>query len=113
MGSASQESHHQRLHSPRDQPNSNSTAKSPATPHVVLAPSSPRVVTKKAKKKVPAVKTKQYKNKLCNFEGGCNKHAKNGGVCQRHGAKVKFCSFEGGCDKEAKNGGVCRGMAQR
>ena len=34
------------------------------TPHVVLAPSSPRVVTKKAKKKVPAVKTKQYKKKL-------------------------------------------------
>jgi hypothetical protein len=31
---------------------------------VVLAPSSPLVVTKKAKKKVPAVKTKQYKKKL-------------------------------------------------
>ncbi len=34
---------------------------------------------------------------------GCTNHAKNGGVCIRHGAKVKLCSKEG-CAK----GGVCK-----
>jgi len=58
-------------------------------------------VTKKAKK-VPAVKTKQYTKRLCSFEGGCHKQAKNGGVCQRHGAEVKFCSFEGGCHNKTE-----------
>ena len=42
---------------------------------------------------------------LCNREG-CTNRAVQGGVCQRHGAKVKKCSYEG-CSNQSYKGGVC------
>eukprot|EP00577_Skeletonema_sp_RCC1716_P000343 CAMPEP_0113432174 /NCGR_PEP_ID=MMETSP0013_2-20120614/34015_1 /TAXON_ID=2843 ORGANISM="Skeletonema costatum, Strain 1716" /NCGR_SAMPLE_ID=MMETSP0013_2 /ASSEMBLY_ACC=CAM_ASM_000158 /LENGTH=94 /DNA_ID=CAMNT_0000321291 /DNA_START=32 /DNA_END=313 /DNA_ORIENTATION=+ /assembly_acc=CAM_ASM_000158 len=43
----------------------------------------------------------------CSAEG-CTNHAKKGGVCSRHGAKVeaKLCSVDD-CTNYAKRGGVC------
>jgi predicted carbohydrate-binding protein with CBM5 and CBM33 domain len=45
--------------------------------------------------------------KLCSHKG-CPNHAKKGGVCITHGAKVerKQCSFEG-CTNHVQKGGVC------
>ena len=47
---------------------------------------------------------KKYQKKCMNE--GCTNHAKRGGLCIRHGAKVKRCSSEG-CTNTAQNGGVC------
>ena len=50
---------------------------------------------------------RRNKDKLCS-DGGCVKHARNGGVCIRHGAQmqIKLCSSEG-CTNIAQRGGVC------
>ena len=53
-------------------------------------------------------KTMAHKNRpCCSFEGGCTKHARNGGVCVLHGAKVILCSYKGGSTNQARKGGVC------
>eukprot|EP00984_Skeletonema_dohrnii_P002766 scaffold955_cov79-Skeletonema_dohrnii-CCMP3373.AAC.8 len=48
---------------------------------------------------------KKRVKKRCSVEG-CTNHAKNGGVCIKHGAEVKLCSVEG-CTNYAKKGGLC------
>jgi len=42
----------------------------------------------------------------CSHEG-CENRAVNGGVCQRHGAKVKRCKVEG-CTNQVVKAGVCK-----
>ena len=43
--------------------------------------------------------------KLCSYEG-CEKQARNSGVCIKHGAKKTTCSYEG-CTNQVVNSGVC------
>eukprot|EP00984_Skeletonema_dohrnii_P000271 scaffold86_cov98-Skeletonema_dohrnii-CCMP3373.AAC.8 len=55
----------------------------------------------------PVTPGTQPKVKRCNIEG-CNRQAKQGGVCVKHGAKCgsSKCSHEN-CPKYAQRGGVC------
>jgi len=65
-------------------------------------PSRPRSGTKgKAKAQWNSNKAE----KLCSVDG-CTNHAKKGGVCMKHVAKVKLCS-EVGCPNVVRKGGVC------
>ena len=49
---------------------------------------------------------KKRRKNYCSIEG-CKSLAHQGGVCQRHGAKVKLCSSEG-CTNQVVKGGVCK-----
>ncbi len=46
------------------------------------------------------------KGKKCQAPN-CNKLARQGGVCVRHGAMVKTCTFTSGCSNQAVKAGVC------
>ena len=47
------------------------------------------------------------KRRRCGHESGCQKFAKQGGVCIAHGAKVQRCQHPSGCPKHPVQGGLC------
>jgi len=50
------------------------------------------------------------KRRYCS-QDGCGNQAQQGGVCQKHGARVKRCSQEE-CSNQAVRGGVCQSMGR-
>eukprot|EP00985_Skeletonema_marinoi_P010704 scaffold5026_cov215-Skeletonema_marinoi.AAC.3 len=66
--------------------------------------SSTKVIQPPRKRRSAKTATKRTR-KICSIES-CTSQARNGGLCQRHGAKVSLCTFDG-CSNQVINGGVC------